>query len=149
MFHSVVMPHVVVVPEAKWGSRMSVQGAALGSSGAAGAVATVLWAILLAVGLSGLWTGRRRHPLVIALLITTVGQFAVYLCYGEETFLYSLHVAPLLVTCAAAATWTRHRRWVTPLAGLLVVLLVINNLSMFAASIQFFDSASRSLAGGR
>jgi hypothetical protein len=148
MFHSVVMPHVVVVPEAKWGSKMSVQGAALGSSGRAGAVATILWAILLAAGLSGLWTGRQPSPVVTALLITTFWQFALHLCYGEETFLYSMHVAPLLVTCAAAATWTRHRSWVTPLAGVLVVLLAMNNFSMFAASIQFFASASRSLAGG-
>jgi len=149
MFHSVVMPHVVVVPEAKWGSRMSVQGAALGTSGAAGAVATILWAILLAAGLSYLWTGRRGSPVVTALLITTAGQSLLHLCYGEETFLYSMHVAPLLVTCAAMATWTRHRRWVTPLAAVLVVLLAINNFSMFAASIQFFASASRATAGAR
>jgi hypothetical protein len=128
---------------------MSVQGAALGSSGAAGVLATILWAILLAAGLSGLWTGRRRSPFMTALFLTIVGQVAVYLCYGEETFLYSLHVAPLLVTCAAAATWTRHRRWVTPLAAVLVALLVMNNFSMFTTSIQFFASASRSLAGGR
>jgi hypothetical protein len=149
MFHSVVMPHFLVVPEPKWGWKMSVQGAALGSSGAAGAVATILWAILLAAGLSGLWTGRRRSPLVIALLLTTVGQFALHLCYGEETFLYSMHFAPLLVTCAAGATWTRHRLWVTPLAAVLVVLLAMNNFSMFATSIQFFAFLSRSLAGGR
>ena len=90
---------------------MSVQGVALGSSGWVGAVATILWAILLAAGLSGLWTGRRRSTLATTLLLTIVAQFAVYLCYGEETFLYSMHVAPLLVTGVATATWTRHRHW--------------------------------------
>ena len=34
---------------------------------------------------------------------------AVYLCYGEETFLFAIQIAPLLMTCAATATWTRHR----------------------------------------
>jgi hypothetical protein len=34
-------------------------------------------------------------------------------------------------------------------AAVLAVLLAINNFSMFAASIQFFASASGSLAGGR
>ena len=128
VFHSVVMPQVVVVPEPKWGTRMSVQRAALGSSGTIGTIATVLWSILLSVGVGALWI-RRRTPQARALGLATVAQFAVYLCYGEETFLFAIQIAPLLVTCAAAATWTRHRRWVTALAMVLAVLLALQRIS--------------------
>ena len=146
VFHSVVMPQVVVVPEPKWGTRMSVQRAALGSSGTIGTIATVLWSILLSVGVGALWI-RRRTPQARALGLATVAQFAVYLCYGEETFLFAIQIAPLLVTCAAAATWTRHRRWVTALAMVLAVLLALNNLPSFARATRFFAPPSDSVQG--
>ena len=146
VFHSVVMPHVGVVPEPKWGTRMSVQRATLGSSGTIGTIATVLWSILLSAGVGALWI-RRRTPQAQALALATVAQFAVYLCYGEETFLFAIQIAPLLVTCAAAATWTRHRRWVTALAMVLAVLLALNNLASFAAATRFFAPASDSVQG--
>jgi hypothetical protein len=146
VFHSIVMPHVAVVPEPKWGSRLSVQRATLASSGTIGAIATVLWSILLAAGLHALWI-RRRTPQARALGLVTVGQLAVYLCYGEETFLFAIQIAPLLITCAATATWTRHRALVTTLAMVLVVLLALNNLPAFAGAARFFAPIAESVAG--
>jgi hypothetical protein len=138
--HTMVMPRVDVVPEPKWGRRMSVQRSPLGSSGPLGIAATLVWAVLLGTGAVSLWRTRRLSPFVPALALTIGGQWALYLCYGEETFLYSLHVAPLLVACAAAATWTAHRRWATPLAAVLIVLLVINNLQELSIALQFFST---------
>lgn len=145
VFHSIVVPRVDVVPEPKWGTRMSVQRSPLGSSGAPGAIATAVWTVLLGTGLLSMWRTRRLSPLTPALALTAVAQCALYLCYGEETFLYSLHVAPLLVACAAIATWTSHRRWVTPLAVLLIVLLLVNNVPALSACLQFFSTTARTI----
>ena len=144
-FHSIVMPRVDIVPEPKWGTRMSVQHSPLGSSGALGSIATAVWGLLLVTGLVSMWQTRRLCPLVPALALTAFAQWVVYLCYGEETFLYSLQMAPLLVSCAAVATWTSHRSWVTPLAVVLILLLAANNLPALSASLHFFSASIGSL----
>jgi hypothetical protein len=141
LLHSIVMPRVQATREAKWGSIMSVQRAAVGSSGPVGRVATLLWTALLA---AGLWTLSQRHvnPLLrAALLMTLAGQSVVYLCYGEETFLYSLYVAPLLVVCAAVATNTSQRRWITTVAVILIALLALNNSRAFSSAADFFNGS--------
>jgi hypothetical protein len=143
LFHTVVMPAVQVVTDAKWGDVMSVQFAPLASSGAIGGLATVLWAALLAAGFVAL-TGRlfERH-LRIALASTLVAQAAIAVCYGEETFLYGPYVAPLLIVCAAGASRAKHGRSVTMIAAALVVLLAVNNVRALSAATQFFASAPR------
>jgi len=141
LLHSVVMPAIEVVLEPKWGLRMSVQHAAVGSSGAVGAIASLLWIVLLGTGVYGMWKSRRWSSMVRPLAWTTFGQCAVYLCYGEETFLYALHVAPLLVAWAAHST-SAGRRWVIPTAAILAVLLAWNNLGALGSALHFFpDSA--------
>jgi hypothetical protein len=137
VFHSVVMPAIEVIPEPKWGLRMTVQHAAVGSAGAVGAAASLLWAVLLAIGVYGMWKARGWSPLAVALAWTTVGQCVLYLCYGEETFLYALHVAPLLVACAAYSA-SVGRRWAIAIAAILVVLLAYNNLAALGSALQFF-----------
>jgi hypothetical protein len=147
LLHSVVMPQVQVTTEPKWGGIMSVQRAAVGSSGLVGRVATLLWTALLG---AGVWTLSQRHVnprLRGALLVTLAGQSIVYLCYGEETFLYSLYVTPLLVVCAAAATNTSYRRWITTVAAILIVLLALNNARAFSSAADFFNATMRAGAG--
>jgi hypothetical protein len=147
LLHSMVMPDVQAAREPKWGRMMTVQHAEVGSSGIVGRVATALWVVLLAAGLWSLWQGPTNAILRGVLLVTLVGQSVVYLCYGEETFLYSLYVTPLLVVCAAAATTTSHRRWVTAVAVILIALLALNNSREFSAAADFFDRPIRAGAG--
>ncbi len=52
-FHTIVMPHIELIPEPKWGTVMSVQHSPIASSGAWGVAATVAWAALLA---STIWS---------------------------------------------------------------------------------------------
>jgi hypothetical protein len=134
------MPAIEVIPEPKWGQRMSVQHAAVGSSGLVGTAAAVLWLVLLVTGVHGMWKSWRTSSLVPALAVTTLGQCGVYLCYGEETFLYALQVAPLLVVCAAHGP-TAGRRWPILIAALLVALLALNNLVALDSALRFFDGS--------
>jgi hypothetical protein len=147
LLHSMVMPDVQSTRDKKWGRTMTVQHAEVGSSGIVGRVATVLWVVLLAGGLWSVWHGPIDPALRGALLVTLAGQCVVYLCYGEETFLYGLYVVPLLVVCAAAATATPHRRWVTPLAVILIALLALNNAQAFSSAAGFFNRSIHSALG--
>ena len=59
LFHSMVMPAIAVVPEPKWGSIMSVQGAAIGSGGTIAVIATAVWVVSCSPSARGAW---RRAP---------------------------------------------------------------------------------------
>jgi len=136
--HSVVMPHIAVVPEPKWGTRWSVQEAPLGSSGPVGTIATVVWFALLLAGAAAMARGNAAPALRLAIVPTLLAQLLLYNVYGEETFLYSMHVAPLLVACASASAAFETRRWALVAAWVLIVLLTINNLTELARAAQFF-----------
>lgn len=137
-FHSVVMPRLDLVMEQHWGQRLTVQTSALGSSGLIGTAATVLWFVLLMAGLVATFARSRSSLAHRALLATLAGQLILYSGYGEETFLYALHVAPLLIACAAASTATRARRPLLLLAWVLIVLLAVNNATALMQAAQFF-----------
>jgi len=136
LVHSMVMPAILTAHEPKWGTIMTVQQAWLGSGGALALAATLLWAMLLA---TGAWAMTTRHsPVRLPLLLALAGHLIVYCTYGEETFLYSLHIVPLLVCLAALATTTPFRRPVLGLAMLLTVLLAIHNAQSFGGALGFF-----------
>ena len=141
VFHSMVMPAIAVVPEPKWGSIMSVQDAAIGSGGSIAVVATGVWVLLLG---AGAWSVATRASAVRGpLLAALAGHLVVYSVYGEETFLYTLHIAPLLVCLAALATNTRLRTVALGSAALLVVLLAVHNSRKLAEALSFFASGMR------
>jgi len=103
------------------------QHAKLGSSGAIGIAAIALWAALLILGIGGLTKAAELRPLQAALLLTIAGQLALHILYGEETFLYSPHFAPLLIVLAAFAFRTRARTAALAIAIALTITAGINN----------------------
>ena len=140
-FHSMVMPAITIAHEPKWGSIMSVQDAAIGSGGAVAVMATAVWVLLLALGA---WSVATRASAVrLPLLLALGGHLLVYCIYGEETFLYTLHLAPLLVCLAALATNTRLRTVALGSAALLAVLLAFHNSRMLSEALGFFASGVR------
>src|SRR5207237_7945406 len=56
-----------------------------------------------------------------------VSQLILHVVYGSETFLYSLHFAPLLVVLAALSTLTQARPLALVLASILIVSTGYNN----------------------
>jgi hypothetical protein len=149
LVHSVVMPRPELALEPKWGLFLSAQHSAIGSSGWTGLVATVAWLALLAAGLYALAAAKVSPRIRAAIAMTIAGQFLVYLAYGEETFLYALQVAPLLIACAAMATATRIGPWVRGFAAGLVVLLLLNNVPLFSEATKFFAQVDRLAPFGR
>ena len=99
--------------------------------------ATVLWIVLLLLGLAGLRAAPELRPLKLTLLATLAGQFALHVVYGNETFLYSLHFLPLLLAVAAFAMRTGARPAALALAALLVIAAGINNVARFREAVAF------------
>ena len=141
VFHAVVMPAIATVPEPKWGLILSVQHAAVASGGAAAILAAAGWMLLLGAGAWTLVTSR--DPMRLPLLLAIAAHLAVYCVYGEETFLYALHIAPLLVAVAAFATRTPARPIVLGAAAGLSVMLAVHNLAAFAWALGFFARGVR------
>ena len=122
---------------------MSVQHSAIGSSGPWGVAATVLWLGLLALAIPGLLSSRGDRRFRILLGATLASQVLLHMIYGEETFLYTMHVAPLLVLSAAfATTATAWRRAILVLAISLTVVAAVANASQLATAMRFFSPTS-------
>ena len=93
--------------------------------------AAAAWLALLALGAIGLRNAPELRALRIALLLTLAGQFALHVVYGEETFLYSLHFAPLLFVIAAFAFRTRFRVAAFALTAIVILAAGLNNVREF------------------
>jgi hypothetical protein len=119
------------------GPMLTIQRAAAGSSGVVGQAATLLWGFLLAAGGLALVCGRGDVRFRIALGVTLLGESAVYLVYGEETFLYALNFVPLLILAASLATMSRWRHLVVAAAACLVPLAAWNNAYQLNAALDF------------
>ena len=143
LFHGVVMPAVQIAQEPKWGAIMSVQRSALGSSGPWGIAATLLWIPLIALAARALTSPGIDRGLRAVLGLTFVGQLLVYLVYGDETFLYSFNITPVLIAAAALATRTPQRRLALGLAVGLTAVLAVNNAAQLQHALRFFNTVSK------
>jgi hypothetical protein len=139
VFHSMVMPAIEEIEPVSpdEGPAMSIQLSAPGSTGLLGKSAVAMWAALLLLGIWGFLFLGRQYRFRIVLLVTFFGELTLYLYFGVETFLYTLHFIPLLVIVAALGTLTALRPVVLMLAGALVVSAGINNVSQFNKATEF------------
>jgi len=140
VFHTMVMPRLRPFEDMKskwrWCGYITVQQDRPGAGSPLGTAAAALWAVLLAIGLWGLGTAREDWKLRLVLGGTLFGQMALHSIYGEETFLYSLHFAPLLLAVAAMGVQTRLRPLVLALALCLIVTAGTNNFSQHSKAIE-------------
>jgi hypothetical protein len=97
-----------------------------------GLVAVISWTGLLCLGILGFCSSHRHSKFRIVLGLTLVAQLAMHSIYGvEETFLYSLHFIPLLLTLAAFSLFTRFRLLSLGLAFILLISAGVNNRAQF------------------
>jgi len=138
LFHAVIMPTPEVKQEPSetaW-ALISVQKVSLGDTTLEGKAALFLWALLLLAALWALWYHRHSaFPQFITLLLAA--QLGLHLVYGDESFLYSLHVVPLLISAIAVLSRTQWRGMTLVGVALLIPLLASNNLKQFEAATVF------------
>jgi hypothetical protein len=133
-YQTIVMPAIEIEDSAvrpNWVT-LATNSLTPGSGGIWGTIAAIVWTGLLIIGIWGFFTTKQQPKLRIALGLTIVGQLLIHSVYGaSETFIYSLHFAPLLLILAAFSSLTRLRLVALVLAGLLVVSAGINNRSQY------------------
>ena len=138
LVHTMVMPKIAIVPGERDWPRMTIQASAAGSSGLLGVIAVGLWVALLGLGIWALFSLKQYPKLRIALGGALLGQMALHLVYGEETFLYAAHFLPLLVLLSALSLLTRARPISLVLAGLLLLTAGSNNVSQFQKATDLY-----------
>jgi hypothetical protein len=147
VFHVMAMPAIGETnldtrdPEV-WPTIMVTQMSPPGSGSLWGAVAVVLWGVLLGLGVWALFTAGSHRRLRLVLGLSLLGQFALHAVYGDETFLYAMHFGPLLVVVAAFSTLTRMRTFGLALAGTLAICAGINNGLQFGTALKLLESHS-------
>lgn len=103
------------------------------SGGLWGTVAVLAWTGLLGLGFWGLFSIKQHRKLRIVLGLTLSAQLLMHSIYGvEETFIYSLHFAPLLLTLSALSLFTRFRLISLCLVTVLILSAGINNKVHFS-----------------
>jgi hypothetical protein len=141
VFHSMVMPAIGEIgPPHRRLPILTVQRSLPGSGSPWGAAAVGLWAVLLGLGLWGFCSTRQHLAFRVVLGLTLLGQLALHLVYGAETFLYALHFGPLLVVLAALSSLTRARPLGVALAGVLMVVVAVNNGLQFGRAVNWVET---------
>ncbi|AKJ27922.1 hypothetical protein AAW51_1231 [Caldimonas brevitalea] len=133
-FDSMLAPQPDRVGPNPYWKGLSMQRADLGSGSLVGWPALVLWIGVLALGFLGLRHARAPKGFRLLLLGGLAGQWALHLVYGEETFLYALHLAPLLVVLASFAFESRLRPLVLIALFAMVGLFAFNNVTVLVDS---------------
>lgn len=134
VLHTVVMPAIQIRPKEgdlyNW-PFMLTQMSNPGSGSVWGALAVGLWLGLLGLGIWSFFKVKNYSKFRFVLGLTLLGQIGLHLVYGGETFLYSLHILPLLILVAAFSSLTSLRPFGLVLAGTLIVLVGLNNFQQF------------------
>ncbi len=154
LFHSMVMPDIIMLDTknslletgtvaVELGKKMSIQRSQLGSGTVWAPIAVVLWCFLLGLGIWALLrvTEQARFRLVLGLMLC--GQVVLHLLYGEETFLYAIHVVPFLILTVGMATLTAVRPMVLGLVAILIILMGANNVHQFKQAIDRQNTLTR------
>jgi hypothetical protein len=126
--------HTMIIPQINISYRyeppvpiLITQPSPIGSASTWGLIAVFVWIILLGLGLKSLFFLDQATQFRKVLALTLLGQFALHMLYGDETFLYSLHYGPLLVLVASLTTLTRDRIKALVLVVLLLITAGVNN----------------------
>jgi hypothetical protein len=138
--HTMVMPAIRIVDRPGNWHGILTQLSLPGSASIWGTAAVVLWTTLLGLGLWALFSVKKQLKLRVVLGLTLLGQLALHVVYGDETFLYALHFAPLLIVLAALGTLTKARLLVLVLAGTLALSAGVNNSLQLNQAIDFLHS---------
>jgi len=133
-YQTLIMPAVQVIdyPLRPGWVQPVVNTFAPGSGSLWGAIAVILWSVLLGLGIWSFFTHKGNLKLRIALGLTIVCQLFIHSIYGAgETFIYSLHFIPLLLVFVAFTSLSRFRLLGLALTAFLVLSVGINNRAQF------------------
>lgn len=139
-FHSIVMPSISIIDKFNDPQFpiMTTQSSLPGSATIFGTIGVIIWGLLLCLGSWNLFKTRDQFKFRLVLGLSILGQLLLHSVYGDETFLYSLHFAPLLILLVALSSLSRARFVALFLSFLLVITVAINNYHQFKYADDFF-----------
>lgn len=141
--HGMVMPSILSSENPlnpNW-PLLSVQLQALTAYSVTGGLAVTLWTLLLIAGALTMAHKSRGRGVAVVIALTILGQMSLHLLYGNESFLYTLHLTPLLVVLAAMGTLSRGRPLVLVATVALTLLAGANNLARLNDAVAVIESA--------
>lgn len=137
-YHTLIMPDIKIHNHWYWGAPvMLTQSSPPGSASIWGKGSVAIWTVLLLIGICSLLLTKEHLRLRIVLGLLLMGQLALHIAYGAETFLYSLHFIILLIPLAALGTLTKYRKLIIVLMIFLIPCVTVNNLAQFDKSKSF------------
>ena len=139
--HTMVMPDIILAPYLGIESflSLSIQNSIPPINSLWGSVATLSWFSLLILGIFSAFRLKTHYKLRLVLGMGLIGQYVLHLIYGTETFLYSLHFFPLLLTLAALSTLTSYRWLALSLGSVFIVSAAIHNNAMFERAVTLIQ----------
>ncbi len=114
------------------GAMLSIQWSDPADWGPLTTVAVAAWGVLLSLGLWNVRRIERVRAVYSTVGLIVLGQVGFHMFYGEETFLYTLHITPMLVLLAASTMIASRSNGVRAGVAACVVLIGANNLSELA-----------------
>ncbi len=139
--HTMIMPDITLAPYLGIEPvlSLSVQNSIPPINSLWGSVATLSWSSLLILGIFSAFRLKTHYKLRLVLGMGLIGQYVLHLIYGTETFLYSLHFFPLLLTLAALSTLTSYRWLALSLGSVFLVSAAIHNNAMFERAVTLIQ----------
>jgi hypothetical protein len=135
--------HALVMPDIERTSRpsdhktvLSVNRSGVGSGSVFGRLSVGLWLVLLGLGAWASWRVGPTQDGRLVLWLLILGQIGLHVVYGDEMFLYTLHLLPLLILLVALTTLTRYRIACVTLTAILAVCTWANNRVQFERALE-------------
>jgi hypothetical protein len=116
------------------------------SSSLAGLVGVACWLFLLGVGVWGAWRDKTRRAVAIPIAAYLVFQLAIYIVYGEITFLYAGNYFPALMLLASFGWFTPLRNAVLGAALAFTIFAGMNNYTEFQRAARMSSEIAANLA---
>lgn len=104
----------------------------------------VLWITLLVMGLLAAARGAVRRPIVVLVIGALLFFYVLHAVLGGETFLFTLHFAPLLTFIALWGVNSPHRWIVRGVCMILIVASVAYNYPAFRVAVRTHNAIDAS-----
>lgn len=95
------------------------------------------WCLLLIGGAWHLFRLERCRAVCWTVAAIALGQIAFHAAYGEEAFLYVLHLTPLLVVIASASVIRWRSAWFRLVFAAVVVLMLANSVTQLRRAAEW------------
>jgi hypothetical protein len=122
------------------GKRLTIQRSGLFNSGGFYLILSIVWLLAIILGIIKILKTSHLNRFSLVILATLSGQVILHTIYGEETFLYGLHFATLLVVLAGASLMSLPLSRHSILAWIIVILIAVNNLDRLQTATKTTNS---------